>query len=284
MEENRKTSGLLWRIAFFLFLHTLLSFAASLASSSGLALLQFALHLLSYFLPAALALREGQRRDLLPLEQSGNLRDALPLFPVLLAAMILLSSLTALLIGLWGGEATGGGSERDFLSALGYDCVMPAVLEESLFRISLLPLLVKADRKNAVWINALLFALIHPSVYQIPYAFCGGIILALAAHIGGPLAPILLHFGNNLVSVLLADGEAWWGLPFSIIALTLIAALALASFIWFVRHRREKRYAPIAAFFAHRSEGGRAFFGALLSPIGLWCILAFSLTLLSTLL
>lgn len=283
MEEKQKTSGILWLVTLFLFLHTLLSFGASLASSAGDTLLGFCLHILSYLLPGVLLMRTQQTNGVLPKRPTGNLRAALPLFPILLAAMILLSSLTALLLGVFGIGATGGAPSGDLASAFIYDCFMPAVLEEVLFRFALLPLLFYTDRENAVWVNALLFALIHPSLYQIPYAFCGGIILALTWQIAGRNAAVLFHLLNNLCALLLSLGEAWGGLPFNIASLSVIALLAVFSAVWLVRRRREACYAPIAAFFSHRTEETRTSFAALLSPIGLWCILAFSLTLLNTL-
>ena len=102
MEEKEKTSGILRHIALFLLLYTLLSFAASLASSAGDTLLWFCLHILSYLLPGVLLMRTQQKNGVVPKRPTGNFRAALPLFPILLAAMIFLSSLTALLLGAFG--------------------------------------------------------------------------------------------------------------------------------------------------------------------------------------
>ena len=282
MNETHNRKSIPLYIAVCLFIHTALVLAAPYISIPGTSNSQFYIILLSYAFPGYLALSVKRRFGIRHERPTGGPLSALPLFFILLAAMILLSSLTAWLMELCGVPVTGGeAASGNFLSVILLDCCLPAAMEELFFRLMLLTLLLQCDRKNAVWINALLFALIHPSLYQIPYAFCGGIILALTARVAGPFTALAFHFANNLASVLLSYGEAWGGAVFNAVVLPLIALAAILSVIWLVRHRDDARYAPIAEFFS-RTGGERPSLSALFSPIGVWCVFAFFLTLLNT--
>lgn len=285
MNSTEKTVNIPAHVALYLFLHTALTVAASYVTLPGISNSRLCLVILSYILPGWLAIYTMRRHGIVPQRPSGNLQAALPLFFILLAAMVFISSLTAWLMNIFGTPVAGGGigSGGDFLKVLLLDCYLPATLEELFFRYTILTLLLTHCPKNAVWVNALLFALIHPSLYQLPYAFCGGIILALTARIAGPLAALLFHFGNNLASVLLTYGEAWGGGAFNAAALTLIILLAVLSSVLLVRRRREECYAPIAEFFSRRTKEDGSPLRALGFPIGIWCILALLLTLLNTL-
>ncbi|MCD8214673.1 MAG: CPBP family intramembrane metalloprotease [Clostridiales bacterium] len=80
--------------------------------------------------------------------------------------------------------------------------VVPAVLEETMFRGLVCGGLRKFGRKRAMVLSAFYFGLFHLNGYQIPYAMFSGIILAITAEYAGTiLAPILLHFTINGVQV-----------------------------------------------------------------------------------
>lgn len=282
MGETENTKGIPLHIALCLFIHTALVLAAPYITIPGISNSQLYIILLSYALPGALAVSFMRRRGIKHERPTGDLPSALPLFFILLAAMILLSTLTVWLMGIFGAPVTGGEvGDGDLFSVILLDCCMPAMTEELVFRGIFLSLMLKSDRESAVWMNALVFALIHPSLYQIPYAFCGGIILALTARIAGPLTALIFHFCNNLASVLLSYGEEWGGATFNAVALSLIFLAAVLSAIWLVHHRNDKRYAPICELFAPCKEEHPSH-SALISPIGLWCVFAFALTLLNT--
>jgi len=283
MEERQNSRDILLRVALFLFLHKALVLGASFSAGFVSPVLAKCFSILAYLIPGMLAFRLIVRRKIPPLVRTaGSFRAALPLFPILLACLLLISSLTALILHAFGVEASGSVAEPDLLRAIVFNCYLPAMLEELLFRATLLPLLLQADRRHAVWLNGLLFALIHTSLYQIPYTFCGGVILALTALIAGPRTAFFFHFLNNLCVVLFARGELYFGGIFNVVLLPILAVLAVGAGIFLFLYRADPHYAPLREFFTRQEENGTACIHPLLSPLGVWCLLALGLTLINT--
>ncbi len=82
--------------------------------------------------------------------------------------------------------------------------VLPALLEELLFRGLILQTLRPYGERLAVVLSALLFGLIHGGLTQSVFAFLVGLVLGWLAVSTGNIRPaIVLHFFNNAVSVLL---------------------------------------------------------------------------------
>ena len=80
--------------------------------------------------------------------------------------------------------------------------IIPAVVEELLFRGLILMLLLPYGRKTAIFGSAVMFALMHQNFGQLIYTFGMGIVLALIAiETKSIWGGILLHFFNNLFSV-----------------------------------------------------------------------------------
>ena len=78
---------------------------------------------------------------------------------------------------------------------------MKEVAEELLFRGLLIRLFRPFGDASAILLSALLFALAHGSLFQMPYAFVAGLFLGLAATAsGGILFPLLFHFLYNLLT------------------------------------------------------------------------------------
>lgn len=180
-----------------------LSFAVPFTHGLTATLLYYA----SYLLPIAIfALLFAKREELAAHRPTvGGLRRVLPLLPIFLAAVLLTSSATgylmdALSIPIGGGAA----GSADPLSLLLSHALLPALLEEGLMRLCVLSLLARRCPARAVPQSALLFALLHASLYQMPYAFVGGVFLALAVLYGGSvLYAMLFHLLNNLLSLLM---------------------------------------------------------------------------------
>lgn len=75
------------------------------------------------------------------------------------------------------------------------------VAEELLFRGLLIRLFRPFGDASAILLSALLFALAHGSLFQMPYAFVAGLFLAFAATAsGGILYPLLFHVFYNLLT------------------------------------------------------------------------------------
>ncbi len=191
----------------------------------------------AYLVPigAFVWLAKGETREKLSLGIGG--RDAamcLPLVAPTIGVMIGLSALASLLLSLAGISGTepltGNAFELITLHAFA-----PAVLEEALFRYVPLTLIAPHSRKSAVFVSAILFAVAHCNIAQIPYAFVAGIIFAVIDLACGSVLPsVALHLINNLASVFwLWDVSArGFRLPFviSVVALSVISAAVVVIF------------------------------------------------------
>ena len=222
-----------------------LSLAAGMAGGVASRLLHYA----SYLLPLALFLLFFAGQGCLAAQRPtvAGLRRVLPLLPIFLAAVMLVSTLTGSImtaLGLpTGGSAAEGGLGRQILQ----HALVPAVLEELLMRLCVLSLLADRSPARAVPQCALLFALLHASLYQLPYAFVGGLFLSLAALSGGSvLFAVLFHFTNNLLSLLLQRLPLWLGEQGGLaaqLAVTFMIFL-LAGFSVLVLLRRKRKPLP----------------------------------------
>ena len=80
--------------------------------------------------------------------------------------------------------------------------IIPAFVEEILFRGTVCRVLTVYGKGTAVVISATLFALMHTNIEQMLYTFVAGLFFGLLyVETNSVLAPILLHFLNNSISV-----------------------------------------------------------------------------------
>ena len=122
------------------------------------------------------------------------------LFPTL-AIIFFISWITSLILSLIAMPPATDVSGNIF-KAVFFHAVLPAILEEFLFRYFPLRLLSPYGKRNAVMISALVFGFIHGNAFQIPYAVLAGVLFALLDCAYESLLPSLaLHFLNNLISV-----------------------------------------------------------------------------------
>ena len=83
--------------------------------------------------------------------------------------------------------------------------ILPAILEEMLFRGALLNAFLPYGKIFAIIISALMFSLMHGSLQQTLYQFVIGIVLGVVMYATeNILYPIILHFCNN-ATVILSD-------------------------------------------------------------------------------
>lgn len=91
-----------------------------------------------------------------------------------------------------------------FLLGLLVMAVLPALLEEMVFRGYILQTVRPYGEWFAILISALLFSLIHGNIRQIPFAFIVGIFLGwLYVATDNIWLPIAVHFTNNAISTVL---------------------------------------------------------------------------------
>lgn len=207
------------------------------------------LYIIAFVLPAALLIFT-ERRDAdfsLKLSPAGAAATALAA-PLLIGGVFLISALTAAFFSLFGVKSEVDLSGNLWLVILEH-AVLPAILEELLFRYAPLRILGGMRRGGAVLLTALLFALSHCNLLQLPYALFAGIVFAALDILTGSILPsLILHLLNNLVSI-------WWSVsvfetapvPF-VAALILLAAVSLI--IIFIKRRGIlKKISPIISDF-----------------------------------
>lgn len=135
-------------------------------------------------------------------------------------------------------------------------CVMPAVLEELLFRGVMQSLLRPHGAALAIVGQAVLFALLHGSLSGIVFALPAGLFFGLLAELSGSLWPgAVLHFSNNALAFVLLwleceayDGLAQilWAVCITVFPLWAAAALARAALRRRPRRRLEPGASPLA--------------------------------------
>lgn len=90
--------------------------------------------------------------------------------------------------------------DEPFLLAVLLHALVPAILEELLFRYA--PIKILGGSASTVGLSAIIFALAHTDVFSIPHAFVAGVVLAICVIASGSILPaIILHFINNLTSL-----------------------------------------------------------------------------------
>ncbi len=238
----------------------------------------FGVQILAALLPALLLL-------VLPKNERGDETALFPptekawahffLLPLFLLTVMLLSILSSLFAGLFGIDPPAPEGPLPILF-LNY-ALAPAISEEFFFRFLLFRLFLPYGKKTAVYVTAILFALVHVNLAQLPYALAAGLFLgALAASSGSFWIPFLFHLVNNALSLLLSRaGEI---APLAVIgALALIAALFLRFRSPFKEDSPER---TTAAAFLPDKETGRGLRSAFTSFLILPALLCLVLTFL----
>ncbi len=97
-----------------------------------------------------------------------------------------------------------GGGADSMLYVLLALCILPALLEEFLFRGIIVSEYESVSVPTAVFLSALLFALMHMSYARLPAYFFSGVVLCLTLYATRSLlAPMLVHACNNVAALFL---------------------------------------------------------------------------------
>ncbi len=233
-------------VLYMLFILTLsLSGTAAGALGTALYYIAFILPVLAAFIAKGIKSKSISPKSLLPNKKT--LSYTLPFAAPFLAAVMLISFLTSLLLGALGFSDSMDVSGNFFIAVLRH-ALLPALLEELLFRLLPMEILSGKSKKGALIISALFFALVHMNLFQIPYALAAGFVLSYIALVSGSVFPaILLHFINNLLSiVLMRNPESYILLNTVYISVAVLAAVSVAYLVI-----RRKKYLADAkeAFF-----------------------------------
>ena len=174
---------------------------------------------------------ECKPRELFKMKKSGALMLASLGAPAVVVIMGI-SYLTAIIIKALSGEVSAIDVSIPFWQALIFSAILPAILEEMLFRYLPMKLLSPHSKRIAVILSAVFFAAAHRSAQSLLYAlFAGVVFMALDLASESILPSLLLHFINNLTSLLIAyygeHNAAKIGL---FVIFSLLLALSLAIF------------------------------------------------------
>lgn len=134
-------------------------------------------------------------------------------------------------------------SGLEFLASIIVVALLPAIVEELLYRGVILNGLRRLGKWRAVLISAAAFSLMHGNLYQLPYTFAFGIVLGLIAFETRSILPtMIVHFVSNaqvLIFAYFKIGESsvtislgYFGIA---IAFTIVAVLVAVFAIYLIR-------------------------------------------------
>ena len=186
---------------------TLLSLTSRLALSCATAILIFGFPTLAYLFLTKQRLKDLLKCNVISNDRTRNRRKLVLEFvlasALTVAAVNAIGNLTSFIMSLLGKEitsvipSTAGESTLFFLR----NVLLAAVLEELIFRGVILNACDGNSKIKRIMISASLFALMHCSLQQLPYAFVGGILIAyFALRSGSVLFAIGVHLSQNAVT------------------------------------------------------------------------------------
>lgn len=202
-----------------------------------------------------------------------GVRLALPLIFPTVAVVFTVSAGTSALLGLIGAgqQVTLGGS---LLDTIIMRAIVPAVMEELLFRYLPMLLLMPYGRRECVLISSLYFALVHCDLFSIPYALVAGLVFIVIDMATESVLPsVVLHLVNNLLSVL----WMYWSADATLTVVYIAGIFALAAVGTVVIILRRKDYGAAVSSALARGEGVRtAAPFALIIPTLLVAVMSFA--------
>ncbi len=201
-----------------------------------------AVYFLAFLLPLLLSPVIFKKTDAIPLKfNTGRDKWAL-LLPLLFPSVLLIflvSALTSLALSSLGFSDTVALTDGLLKETL-ENALLPAVLEEGLYRYIAISVLAPFSKRGAIIASTLFFAFAHCNLFQIPYAIIAGALFALFDVVCDSILPsLILHFTNNFLSIIftLYFSECQY------IFFILLLALSLVSLVFIALWR--KKYASV---------------------------------------
>ena len=175
-------------------------------SARSLGIIKEAAYLFAFVFPIALSLllskENSYKNSFLKLKRK-DISLLLPTVLPIIFVIVFTAYLTALIIfSLSGAENTiqkSGSLFKDLISL----AILPAILEEALFRYIPLKLFLPYSKKYALIISTLFFALAHLSLFSIFYAAVAGFaFMAVDIATESIIPSVILHLLNNSISLI----------------------------------------------------------------------------------
>lgn len=225
-------------------------FLALSGSFSGFLSMMF--YIIAFILPILIGIyftrESGNARDFLSVS---GIRMSIPFIVPTIGAVMLIASITSLLIGLITGKSNVVDLGDNLALAILSHAILPAILEEALFRFVPLKVLKGKSWIVIIFYSALFFALIHHSFYSMPYAFIAGVVFMTIDLAFDSIWPsVIIHFLNNAISVLFMFYGGSSAFVFAVIlGIVILSALSI---IYIVRNL--KKYEKIKGKITDLSE------------------------------
>ena len=222
-------------------------------------LLSAAAYVVSFVVPAliirALLKKRGLLQPMIKLGTGSFTPSALLLVPIAIAIIKVAAVINSLLLTIFGvsevyselvGLTTEAYSAYEVVLLVISTVLVPAFVEEILFRGAVLANLKPYGKMAAVVGSAVLFGLMHQNYYQLLYATIAGLVLGYAyIKTGSIWCPILIHFCNNLFStvqqVIYANCEETVATVITVIMNLLIMLLGAVCFAVYVIKEMKKK-------------------------------------------
>ena len=219
-----------------------LSLLLMVASGFVNELMASVIYILEFALPIALAIcfSKDSANTLdryLTIDKVGT-RHFIPLICPAIVIVMVISFITSYLMKIFTGITYSVDVGDSLVLAILNYALIPAILEELLFRYIPMRLLAPYSKRGIVIISALFFALIHHNFFVIPYAFVAGVIFMVIDISTESIIPsIIIHFINNATSV----GMIMYGDNpiFSLLIYLILGIAAIISLVVIVTRRFE---------------------------------------------
>ena len=171
-----------------------------------------------------------------------NLLLTVPVIMPTVGAIIFLSFITSRILGLFF-EAPPAEVSGNLFADVVEHALVPALLEEALFRYVPIALLASCSRRECVFVSALLFSLVHCNLFQIPYAFFAGILLAAMDIAFGSILPsLVVHFLNNSLSVVYMKYGTSDKFANAFVLVTVILCAVSGAFVLLFRNKYKDKF------------------------------------------
>lgn len=227
---------------------------------------------LSFLIPVVFALYmskgENSKKSFLSIEEK-NLTLSLPLFAPVILITLVISYLTSRFIFIITGKTNEVNVGNSFVAAVIFSALLPAVLEEILFRYLPLKLISPHSRRAAIILSAVFFSLAHRNLFVIPYAlFAGFAFMLIDLAFDSVIPSVLLHFTNNLLSVgvlIFNDNLAFAPIIYSLL---IIFSIISAVFILLKKNEYKEKF----AYATEKGEGLKIEIGVIIFVVAALCV------------
>ena len=158
---------------------------------------------------------------------ASGIKASAPFIAPTIGAVMLIAFITSLLISLITGKNNEVDLGDDLFVAILSHALLPAILEEALFRFVPMRALKGKSWSVTIFYSALFFALIHHSLFSMPYAFIAGVVfMTINLAFDSVWPSVITHFLNNAMSVLfIFYGE------YSVFTIAVIGGIVILSIV-----------------------------------------------------